>query len=89
MIQLEGLKFGVSLGCSCPEMMELSILREVRRAHGRIMTLDLRETLGNAELERMLALILVELQSLQEQPPQSLGVSAFNKVHSTLEQDVS
>lgn len=35
MIQLECLKFGC-----CPEMMELNIQREVRKAHGRIMTLD-------------------------------------------------
>lgn len=49
MIQLECLKFG----CSCPEMMEPNILREVRKAHGRTMTLDLsRGDFGEGRIGR-------------------------------------
>lgn len=49
MIQQECLKFG----CSCPGMMELNILREVRRAHGRIMTLGLsRGDFGEGRIGR-------------------------------------
>lgn len=68
-------------------MVELSILREVRRVHGRIMTLDLRGALGKAGLERN-SLVPGELLGLQEQPPQSLRVTAVNKVH-PLKQGVS
>lgn len=79
MIQLQGLNFGVSLGCSCPEIMELGILREVRRVSGRIMTLDFsRGDFGDMEGRIGKALL-----GLQEQPSQSLRVTAVSEVHLT------
>lgn len=84
MIQLQDLKFGISLGCSCPEIMELGILREVRRVSGRIMTLDFsRGDFGDMEGRIGKDAGPVELLGLQEQPSQSLRVTAVSEVHLT------
>lgn len=84
MIQLQGLKFGVSLGCNCPEIMELGILREVRRVSGRIMTLDFsRGDSGDMEGRIGKDAGPVELLGLQEQPSQSLRVTAVSEVRLT------